>query len=148
MKNEGNELLKESIKVKNKLSSDIRIRKRESAELWKKTRKKYLEEKGWSLEYYKQEMKRKGGLWMETEEINRCQERQKIEEKLRKSKFAEEYREIVPDAMKTPENKTKEMLWNYMPDLDWDRETRANRYWERTESADFAKRKRKRCSTY
>lgn len=39
-------------------------------------------------------MERKGGLWMKAE-ISRCQEKQKIEEKLRKSKFAKEYREII-----------------------------------------------------
>lgn len=135
MKNEGNELLKECIKVKNKLSIDIRInRKRESAELWKKTRKKYLEEKGWSLEYYKQEMERKGGLWIEAEEISRCQERQKIEEKLRKSKYAEEYREIVPDAMETPEyingKQNQRNALELYARFRLGSETRANRYWE------------------
>jgi len=109
MKNEGNDLIKECIKVKNKFSSEIRSNKKgEAGERWKYARKKYFEEKGWSMEYYNREMERGSGIWIELEEISKCIERQIWNEKLEKSKFAKEYKNLVPEAIENPEYLRKE----------------------------------------
>jgi len=139
IKSEGNDLIKECIKIKNKFSSEIRINKKgEKSEKWKKARKKFLEEKGWSTEYYNHEMKNGSGIWIDLEEISKCIDRQKWEEKLERSRFAKKYKNLVPEAMEKPEylrnednrNKTMEIKARFRLGT----ETRANKYWETEEN--------------
>jgi len=134
MKSEGNDLIKECIRVKNKFSSEMRInKKRETSERWKNSRKEYFEEKGWSINYYDQKMKNGSEIWIGLEEISKCIERQKWEEKLDKSKFAKEYKNLVPEAMKKPEYLRKEnnpkRAMEMRARFRLGTETRANKYW-------------------
>jgi len=135
MKNEGNELIKECIKVKNKFSLEIRSNKKgETGEKWKYARKKYFEEKGWSMEYYNCKMENGSGIWIELEEISKSIERQIWNEKLEKSRFAMEYKNLVPEAMKKPEYLRKENNSRRAMEMKarfrLGTETKANRYWE------------------
>jgi len=69
----------------------------------------FLEEKEWSIEYYNQKMENeRKKIWTVVEETSKCTERQKWEEKLRISRFAEECKDIVPEAMEVSEYLTNE----------------------------------------
>jgi len=83
-------------------------------------------------------MKSGSGIWIKLEEISKCIEKQKREEKLERSRFAKDYKNLAPEAMEKPEYLRNENNRNRAMEIKarfrLGTETRANKYWETEEN--------------
>lgn len=100
LKKEEEDILKQCVKIKSKILKEKQNgtgKTYKTTEKWKKERRKFLENIGWSLEYYDRHKIQSGeDPGKQAEEIKLCEELQHDNDKLGKSKYAAEYRQIAP----------------------------------------------------